>query len=88
MKYPYLQESDVGAVIYDTQYHHFPGTSLTVCCMVLSNGFTVVGQSACLNIENFDAKLGEQYAYKDAFNKVYPLLGYALLEHLKDNPAE
>lgn len=83
MKYPFLTPTDVEAVIADYSYHRFEGTTTTVCCVILKNGFTVIGQSGCLNPENFDASLGEHYARKDALNKIWPLLGYNLLDKLQ-----
>ena len=35
-------------VIADEDYHVFPGSQLTVCCLTLENGFTVTGESALL----------------------------------------
>ena len=40
-------------------YHVFPGTLLTVCCITMLNGFTVTGESACAYPGNFDAELGK-----------------------------
>lgn len=61
------------------------GTSLhllTFCVLVLRNGFTVTGESACASPENFDAELGRKIARDNAINKVWPLMGYALKERL------
>jgi len=55
---------------------------LTLCVLVLKNGFTVVGKSACASPENFDAELGRKIARQDAVNQMWPLLGYALKERL------
>jgi hypothetical protein len=55
---------------------------LTFCVLVLRNGFTVSGESACASPENFDAKIGRDIAYRNAREKVWPLLGYALREKL------
>lgn len=49
---------------------------LTLCVLTLKNGFKVVGQSAPLDERNYNAELGEEYAYKDAFNKLWQLEGY------------
>lgn len=51
---------------------------LTFCVLVLKNGFTVTGESACVSPENFDAELGRQIAREKAVEKVWPLLGFML----------
>lgn len=51
---------------------------LTFCVLVLRNGFTVTGESACASPENFDAELGRKIARANAVNKMWPLMGYAL----------
>jgi len=55
---------------------------LTFCVLVLKNGFTVTGESACVSRENFDAEIGRKVARENAVNKLWPLLGYALKERL------
>jgi len=56
---------------------------LTFCVLVLRNGFTVTGESACASPENFDAEIGRKIAKANAVQKMWPLLGYALKERLK-----
>ena len=55
---------------------------LTFCVLILRNGFTVTGESACVSPENFDAELGRKIARQNAITKVWPLMGYALRERL------
>ena len=55
---------------------------LTFCVLVLRNGFTVTGESACVSRENFDAEIGRKVARENAVNKMWPLLGYALKDKL------
>lgn len=55
---------------------------LTFCVLVLRNGFTVTGESACASPENFDAKIGRKVARQKAVEKVWPLLGFRLLDRL------
>ena len=55
---------------------------LTFCVLVLRNGFTVTGESACASPENFNAEIGRKVARQNAINKVWPLMGYALKESL------
>ena len=62
--------------IVNQQYHQFPGTTTTVCCLTLENGFTVVGQSAAVSAANFDRDVGRKVAYEDARQKIWALEGY------------
>ena len=55
---------------------------LTFCVLVLRNGFTVTGESACASPENFDAELGRKIARENAVNKVWMLEGYLLKDRL------
>lgn len=55
---------------------------LTHCTLVLKNGFTVTGQSACASPENFDAEVGRMVARRDAVRQVWPLLGFRLRDQL------
>ena len=51
---------------------------LTFCVLVLRNGFTVTGESACASPKNFDAEIGRKIARENAVNKIWPLMGYEL----------
>ena len=55
---------------------------LTFCVIVLVNGFTVTGESACSSPENFDAEIGRKIAFENAKQKVWPLMGYELRSKL------
>ena len=55
---------------------------LTFCVLVLKNGFTVTGESACASPENFDADIGRKIARQNAVEKIWPLMGYALKSEL------
>ena len=58
---------------------------LTFCVLVLRNGFTVTGESACASPENCDAELGRKIARANAVNKMWPLMGYALKDKLAES---
>ena len=55
---------------------------LTLCVLVLKNGFTVVGQSACASPDNYNYDIGKRLARQDAFNKIWQLEGYLLRSQL------
>lgn len=59
---------------------------LTFCVLVLRNGFTVTGESACESPENFDSEIGRKIARDNAVNKVWMLEGYLLKERLHNTP--
>lgn len=60
----------------------YPLGLLTFCVLVLRNGFTVTGESACVSHENFDSEIGCEIARQNAVEKMLPLMGYALKESL------
>ena len=55
---------------------------LTFCVLILRNGFTVTGESACASPENFDAEIGRKIARQNAVQKIWQLEGYLLKEKL------
>lgn len=55
---------------------------LTFCVLVLRNGFTVTGESACASPENFNAEIGRKIARENAKQKIWPLMGYELRSKL------
>ncbi|TAM07239.1 MAG: hypothetical protein EPN70_03445 [Paraburkholderia sp.] len=57
---------------------------LTFCVLVLRNGFTVTGESACASPENFDAEIGRKVARAKAIEKFWPLEGYLLKQRLHE----
>ncbi|WP_321362602.1 Gp49 family protein [uncultured Celeribacter sp.] len=72
---PRLKPADIDAAIVSEQFHVFPGTTLTVCCLTLRNGFCVTGQSAVASAENFDREIGEEIARKNAREEIWSLEG-------------
>lgn len=81
---PRLTPDSIDAVITGEDYHVFPDSQLTVCCLTLRNGFTVTGESACASPENFDAELGRKIARRNAREKIWALEGYLLKERLSE----
>ena len=56
--------------------------TLTFCVLILKNGFTVTGESACASPDNFDAEIGKKIAYQNAREKIWMLEGYLLKQKL------
>lgn len=53
---------------------------LTVAIMQLDNGYWLVGRSAPVDPNNYDADYGRQLAYDDALRQAWPLVAFAHLE--------
>lgn len=74
--------SGAGYVIHNPN-ERGPLSLLTFCVLVLKNGFTVTGESACASPENFDAEVGRKIARQNAVQKIWPLMGYELKTKLQ-----
>jgi len=59
---------------------------MTVCIIVLSNGFILKGFSTPADPGNFDAELGRKFAYEDAERSAWPLFAFTLREMISDAP--
>jgi hypothetical protein len=79
---PRVAAGDLDSKITGEQYHVFPGTTVTVCCLRLVNGYSVIGMSAAASPENFDPEIGEKVARADARDKIWALEGYLLRDRL------
>lgn len=79
---PKITPAIIEAAIVKEDYHVFPGTTLTLCLLTLKNGFTVTGESACADPANFKEDVGRTYARKQAIEKLWTPMGYALREKL------
>jgi hypothetical protein len=53
---------------------------VTICNITLQNGFSVRGESACVDPRNFNLEIGKSLAYKQAFDNLWLLEGYLLAE--------
>ena len=56
---------------------------LTICILVMKNGFTIIGKAAPADPANFNVDLGRTFAREDAIRQAWPLMGYALREKLR-----
>jgi hypothetical protein len=81
---PRLTPAAIDDAVAGEQYHVFDGTTLTVCCLTLKNGFNVTGESAAASPENFDPEIGRKIARQDAREKIWALEGYLLKQRLHE----
>ena len=79
---PRLNPTHIDNTIMSVKYHVFENTTMTVCCIVLNNGFCVIGESAAASMDNFDKEIGEKIAFGNARDKIWMLEGYLLKQLL------
>lgn len=70
----------IKAKIIDVLYIQLENSTVTICSITLRNGFSVRGESACVDPAIFNKETGERLAYEDAFSKLWQLEGYLLAE--------
>lgn len=77
-----VTKEQIEARVVSEQYLVIPGTTVTICCLTLRNGFNVTGKSACADPVNFNEILGRKIARENALSKVWGLEGYLLKERM------
>lgn len=99
-KAPRITPEDIEAVISSQHFIHMVEATreaiatldpdqtalycLTICVLVLKNGFTVVGKSACASPANYIGAIGERIAREDAVRQIWALEGYRLRSQLSN----
>lgn len=66
--------------IVAVDYQQLPKTTVIICNITLDNGFSVRGESACVDPNNFNEDIGRTLAYNKAFDKLWPFFGFLLSE--------
>ena len=75
-----ITDKMINDAIKSVEYHLFRNTCHMVCCVTLTNGFTVIGESACADATKFSLDLGQKYALEDVYRKIGEFLAYGQLE--------
>ena len=78
--YEKVTKSSIEAKIDKVDYMVLPDSTVTLCNITLKNGYSVRGESACVDPRNFNIEIGKGLSYKQAFDKIWPLEGYLLAE--------
>jgi len=78
--YDKVTKERIESRIQNIEYLILPNSTVTICNIILDNGFSVRGEAACVDKRNFNIEIGEDLAYKHAFSKLWELEGYLLAE--------
>lgn len=77
-----ITEEFIKSQIANVEYHQLTGTTITIAVITLKSGFTVTGESACVDPNNFDVEIGNKIAYENAFDKLWQLFGFELKQKI------
>lgn len=75
---PRLNPHLIDSLITGEEYHHFAGTTTTVCLLRLPSNITVTGTSDCASLDNFNAEAGRTSARRAARDKIWDVAGVIL----------
>lgn len=77
-----INEEFMKSQIANVEYHQLSGTTITISVITLKSGFTVTGESACVDPNKFNAEIGNKIAYENAFDKLWQLFGFELKQKI------
>ena len=72
----------ITAKIVSETYTRLPSEKVLVCELVLENGFSVRGEAAVVDPQNFNLEIGKKISKTNAINEIWQLEGYLLQEQL------
>ena len=55
---------------------------VTICIIIMENGFKIEGTSACVDPSRYNEAIGQEEAYKNAFEKIWEKEGYLLKQQM------
>jgi len=77
LTYPYLET----LVIFE-DYHHFPETGTTTCCIKVMNGFAITESASCGSANRFDFDIGKEKSRRKAMKRLMDYEQYLLKNRL------
>jgi hypothetical protein len=82
---PRLRPEDIDAVIASADYVMMPSGRTMICELTLTNGYTVRGETSCVDARNFDHEIGKKNSYDNAHDQIWVLEGYLLKQRLYES---
>lgn len=77
---PRVTKEYIDSRIAEIKFHRL-GPTVTIGEIFLDNGYSVRGESACVNPANYNKEIGEKIAHDNAYDKLWPLFGFLLAEN-------
>ena len=60
---------------------------MTICTMLMKNGWVTIGKSAPADPKSYNPELGQKLAYEDCIRQLWPLMGFNLRTKLHNDKA-
>lgn len=81
-----VTQKQINSILDNSDYKIFHRVFDKQCVVValLPNGFTLVGESACVDPNNYDETIGYDLAMKDIEKQLWMLEGYLLQQKVKE----
>lgn len=75
-----VTQTEIDSILSNSKFEVFHRVFGKQCIVValLPNGFTIVGESACVDPNNYDETIGYDLALKDIEKQLWMLEGYLL----------
>lgn len=79
-----VTKEQIQSILDNSEYEVFHRVFDKQCLVVakLQNGFTIVGESACVDPNNYDEQIGFDLAVERIKNRIWELEGYNLQNQL------
>jgi hypothetical protein len=77
-----ITEQHINSTIAQSTFLVMPDGVTTICQLILMNGFSVIGTSACIDPRQFDLNIGRDIAFQDAKRQIWKLEGYLAIQEV------
>lgn len=82
---PRLTPTYLESLISAEDYHYFPGTRVTVCCLSSVNGHEFVGVAICADKNRFDLETGKRVSKEKALAELMESERYLMRQRLHES---
>lgn len=73
---PFVTNEMVDALIDRAEFWKVPGLPMTVCCLILKNGYAVTDSASCMSPKNYNEELQKKLSFSKARDHVFKLLAF------------
>lgn len=82
--YPRLTPEYLESLVVEEQFHHFPNSRVTVCCITSINSHEFVGVAICGEKDRFEITTGRRIAREKALSNLMEMERYLMRQRLHE----